>query len=199
MDLLNTLDRLRETEESIIRKNPTQLLPVAIMAHNEEKVIEKVNTKYFWSKTPTGYSVKVVVVANGCDDRTEEIVRGIAKRTPDRIELISISEKGKTRAINRAISFLDQISKNDCLISYVIFLDADCEFIGKEGLIDFVSWFERNSQLCAVGADCLPDVFFNPRKDIVAQMYRAVYDLGKHLRINSISGMCYAIRFDILK
>jgi glycosyltransferase involved in cell wall biosynthesis len=176
-----------------------QLLPVAIMAHNEERVIEKAIDSILRQNTPAGYTVKVVVVANGCTDRTEEIVRGIAKKKPDKIELMSISEKGKTRAINKAIGFFDQIS-NTCLITpYVIFLDADCEFIGEEVLIDFVRWFEQNPQLCAVAADCLPDVFFNSRRDTVAEIYRAIYSLRRSLKINSISGMCYGIRFDSLK
>jgi len=169
------------------------------MAHNEEKVIHRAVQNALSQNIPVGYSVKVVVVANGCSDRTEEIVKGLEEQNPNRVVLISMTEKGKTRAINRAIKFFDEISSTDLQIPYVIFLDADCEFNGKEALIDFVNRFEQNSQLCAVGADCLPDVFSNSRKDIVAEIYRATYSLGQSVKINSISGMCYAIRLDILK
>jgi glycosyltransferase involved in cell wall biosynthesis len=175
-----------------------RLLPIAIMAHNEEKVIQKAVESILDQKTPTGYAVRVVVIANGCSDRTEEIVKGLEKQNPNRVVLISMTEKGKTRAINRAIKFFDEISSTDLQIPYVIFLDADCEFLGKEVLINFLNRFEQNPQLCAVGADCLPDVFFNTRKDIVAEVYRATYTLGQSLKINSISGMCYGIRFEIL-
>ena len=183
------------SSNEIIRK----LLPVAIMAHNEEKVIQKAVENVLDQKTPTGYSVRVVVVANGCSDRTEEIVKGFEKKYPNKVILVSIKEKGKTVAINRAISYFDELSKNDFLIPYVIFLDADCEFNGKEVLINFVNRFEENPQLCAIGADCVPDVIFIKRKDITAEIYRAVYTLGKSVKINSISGMCYGIRLDILK
>ena len=176
-----------------------RLLPIAIMAHNEEKVIQKAVESILDQKTPTGYAVKVVVIANGCSDRTEEIVRGLEKQNPNSVVLVPMTEKGKTRAINRAIKFFDQISNNGLPIPYVIFLDADCEFLGKEVLINFFNRFDQNPQLCAVGADCLPDVFFNTRKDIVAEVYRAIYSLGQSLKINSISGMCYGIRFEILK
>jgi glycosyltransferase involved in cell wall biosynthesis len=169
------------------------------MAHNEEKVIQRAVESVISQKIPIGYLVKVVVVANGCSDRTEEIVRGLEKQNPNRVVLISMTEKGKTRAINRAIRLFDEISKTDLPIPYVIFLDADCEFIGKDVLISFINRFEQNPQLCAVAADCVPDVFFNSRKDIVAEIYRATYSLGQTVKINSISGMCYGIRLEILK
>jgi len=180
-------------------QNTSKLLPVAIMAHNEEKVIQKAVESVLDQTNPTGYSVKAVVVANGCCDRTEEIVNDLENRHPNKVILVSIKEKGKTVAINRAISYFDELSKNALLIPYVIFLDADCEFNGKEALINFVNRFEQNPGLCAVGADCLPDVFYNTRKDLVAKVYRATYGLSKTVKVNSISGMCYGIRFDILK
>lgn len=169
------------------------------MAHNEEKVIRKAVENVLSQNAPIGYLIKVVVVANGCSDRTEEIVMGLEEQNPDRVVLVSMTEKGKPRAINRAIKFFDQISNSDLPIPYVIFLDADCEFLGKEVLINFINRFEQNPRLCAIGADCVPDVLFNSRKDIVADIYRATYSLGQSVKINSISGMCYAIQLDILK
>jgi glycosyltransferase involved in cell wall biosynthesis len=176
-----------------------KILPVAIMAHNEEKVIQNAMESVLEQKTPVGYSVKAVVVANGCNDRTEEIVKEFEKKYPNKVILVSIKEKGKTKAINKAIKYFDQILTTDLYIPYVIFLDADCEFNGNDTLINFVNRFEQNFQLCAVGADCIPDVFFNSRTDIVAEIYKATYSLGQSLRINSISGMCYGIRLEVLK
>jgi glycosyltransferase involved in cell wall biosynthesis len=184
----------------IVKENCSdRLLPVAIMAHNEEKVIQKAVESILNQSVPTGYFIRVVIVANGCNDGTEEIVRWFEKQNPNKVVLVSIGEKGKTKAINRAINFIDRISSADSPTPYVIFLDADCEFHGKEALLNFIKRFEQNPQLRAVGADCVPDVFFNGRKDITAEIYRAVYRFNKSLKINSISGMCYGIRLDILK
>ena len=184
----------------ILRDEDTiKFLPIAIMAHNEEKVISKAIESVLNQKSPAGYSIKVVVVANGCSDRTEEIVKSLEQHHPNKVVLLSIQEKGKTRAINRAIGYFDELSIKDLQIPYVIFLDADCEFLIREVLINFINRFEQNPRLHAVGADCLPDVFFNSRKDIMAEMYRAIYGLGRSVRINSISGMCYGIRLDVLK
>jgi glycosyltransferase involved in cell wall biosynthesis len=181
------------------REGSTKLLPIAIMAHNEEKVIQKAVESILSQNTPAEYSVKAIAVANACTDRTEEVVNRMVEQYPDRIQLVSIREKGKTKAINEAIKLFDKISNGGFKIPYVIFLDADCEFNDKEVLLNFVKRFEQNPQLCAVGANCLPDVLFNSRKDIVAQIYRTIYSFGSSLRNNSISGMCYAIRLDILK
>jgi glycosyltransferase involved in cell wall biosynthesis len=169
------------------------------MAHNEEKVIQRAVESVLEQKIPVGYSIKVVVVANGCSDRTGEIVKFLEQQHPRKVVFLSIQEKGKTRAINRAIAYFDELSKNNVLIPYVVFLDADCELNGKEALINFVSRFKEAPKLCAIGADCVPDVFYNDRKDVTAEIYRAVYGLGKFVRINSISGMCYGIRLDVLK
>jgi len=176
-----------------------KLLALAIPAHNEEKFIRKAVESALNQETPNGFYVKVVVAANSCNDRTEEIVNHLSEIYPNKVDLISMEEKGKTKAINKMIKYFEQISNNDLPIPYVIFLDADCEFVGKEVLINFIKRFEQNPQLCAVAADCVPDVFFEERKDMIAEVYRATYGLGELLKINSISGMCYGIRFEFLK
>lgn len=175
------------------------LIPIAIMAHNEEKVILRAVESSLSQSVPVGYSVGVVVVANGCTDMTEKLVKSIVDNHPDRVTLISLREKGKTKAINRAIRYLEDIASENQVIPYVVFLDADCEFIGEKAIVNFVQRFKATPELCAVAADRVPDVVFNERKDIVAEIYRSIYKLGAVLRINSISGMCYAIRFDVLK
>lgn len=176
-----------------------KLLPVAIMAHNEEKVVERAVKSALNQNTPAGYSVKVVVVANGCTDRTEEIVCYLEQQHPNKVSLISIPDKGKTKAINKAIQYFKETSDADAAIPYVVFLDADCDFLGSEVLCNFIKHFEQNPNLCAVSSHCLPDVCVNSRQDIVAEIYRTIYQFGNSLKINSISGGGYCIRLDILE
>lgn len=176
-----------------------KLLPIAIMAHNEEKVISRAVESALSQDAPVGYSVKVFIVANACTDRTEEIVSRMAENYPNKVQLVSIREKGKTRAINQAIKLFDEMTTGGYKIPYIIFLDADCEFVGSEILIHLVNGFEDNPLLCAISANCVPDVCFNSRKDIVSELYRATHSLARSVKINSISGMCYSIRFEVLK
>ncbi len=180
-------------------KNINTLLPIAIMAHNEEKVIGKSIRSVLSQSVPVGYTLKVVVVSNACTDKTDEVVNQMEKEYPDKIQLISMREKGKTRAINEAIKQIDLMSDSGVSIPYVIFLDADCEFMGNEILVNFVKGLDDNQLLCAISAHCVPDILFNSRKDIVSEVYRAVDSLARSVKVNSISGMCYAIRFEILK
>ena len=190
---------IMKTEQGIRVLGVKQLLPIAIMAHNEEKVIRNAIENALSQITPIGYFVKVVVVANACTDRTEDIVDQLAGRYPDRVQLISITQKGKTRAINESIKLFERMTKNEINIPYVVFLDADCTFFGRKNLADIVNGFENNPRLCAISANCLPDVLFNERKDTAAKIYRATSILAKSVEVNSISGMCYGIRLDILR
>ena len=80
--------------------NMNKLLPIAIMAHNEEKVISKAIKSALSQDTPVGYSSKIVVVANACTDGTEGIVGRMAENYPNKVQLVSIKEKGKTRRVN---------------------------------------------------------------------------------------------------
>lgn len=198
MELPDTGKTINASSEVIAVKMTRKLLPVTIMAHNEEKVIRRAVESVLSQDVPSAYTLNVIVVANGCNDKTEEIVQGFAKTHPETVRLISMTEKGKTKALNEAIKLFEELSK-DVSTPYIVFLDADCQFIGKKNLTYFVQHFEQNHQLCAVGADCLPDVLLNSRTDLVAQIYRAVYDFGTDLKVNSVSGMCYGIRLDALR
>jgi glycosyltransferase involved in cell wall biosynthesis len=193
------MPRIEDEKMTKAKNNLCKILPVAIMAHNEEKVITKAINSILSQITPAGYSVKVIVVANACTDNTEDVVNRLGEHNLNKVQLISTKKKGKTIAIKEAIKLFEKLSNTSVKLPYVIFLDADCEFIGREALVNFIKKFEDNSALCAIAAQCVPDVCFNSRQDIVAGTYRAVNALRQSIRINSISGMCYAIRFNILK
>jgi len=86
---------------------------VGICAYNEEKNIGRLIRAIFNQKLPPEILLEeLIVVASGCTDRTEEIVRQWQKK---RKEIILISEKerkGKIAAVNKFISK----SKTDYLV-----------------------------------------------------------------------------------
>ena len=172
------------------------VLPIVIAAHNEEKVIERSICSALEQKTPDDVVTQIIIVANGCEDRTEEIVRNLQN---DQVTLLSMTDKGKTKAINHFIEWFDNIPQKDSRPSYAVFLDADCQFVGDENILRIYDRFASNEKLCAVGAECVPDVVHNSREDLVSKIYRSLHELDSYFDRNSISGMCYAIRFDILK
>jgi glycosyltransferase involved in cell wall biosynthesis len=90
----------------VTKEDSSKLLPIAIMAHNGEKVIQKAVENVLSQNIPIGYSVKVVIVANGGSDRTEEIVKGLEEQNPNRVVLISMTEKGKPEQLIKLSGFL---------------------------------------------------------------------------------------------
>jgi glycosyltransferase involved in cell wall biosynthesis len=112
--------------------------------------------------------------------------------------LLSAATKGKTVAIQHALRYLEH-SRLHRALPYVVFLDADCQFAHPEVLANIVHRFEAQPELGAVAAQVRPDVLRNARTDLVAEMYRAVYRLAGDLDVNTISGMCYGIRFGDLR
>jgi glycosyltransferase involved in cell wall biosynthesis len=175
-----------------------RVLAVAIMAHNEERCIGDAIESVFAQQAPAGFDVQVIVVANACTDGTAAVVRRHARRHPRRVVLLSAATKGKTVAIQHAVRFLER-SPLPRALPYVVFLDADCEFAHPQVLANIVRRFEAQPELGAVAAQVRPDVLRNARTDLVAEMYRAVYRLAGELDVNTISGMCYGIRFEELR
>ena len=71
-----------------------------VMAYNEEANIANALDSILEQKPTTGQVAEVIVVASGCEDRTAEIVAGIARRDP-RVRLIEQQRRlGKASAIN---------------------------------------------------------------------------------------------------
>ena len=86
-------------------------ISIIIPAHNEENYIRKTLHSI---KNQTYQNFEIIVVANGCTDKTEEIVR---KRSNDKLKLFSMSQAHVSRARNYGA---DKAEGN-----FLLFLDAD--------------------------------------------------------------------------
>lgn len=78
------------------------MISVIIPAHNEERLIGTGLQALLASSDP-GVQVEVIVVANGCCDRTAEVARGFAEAFTGkgwRFEVIDLPEGGKPGALN---------------------------------------------------------------------------------------------------
>jgi len=78
----------------------TFTLSIGIMAHNEEANIGRLLQSVLDQKFPHGHLIEIMVVASGCTDRTEDIVRGYQERNPGIRLLSQASREGKASAIN---------------------------------------------------------------------------------------------------
>ena len=98
--------------------------PVMVLAHNEERHIAACLDSIFRSDPALRF--EVFVMANGCTDRTEEIVREYAARNPD-VHLVSIVLGDKCNAWN---VFVHETLPSRCPGRPVyFFVDGDARFL----------------------------------------------------------------------
>lgn len=90
-------------------------LSIIIPAYNEEKRISETLEKYlrFYNQN----NVELIIVLNGCQDNTAEVVSLFKKKYPAKIRIIEIKEAGKGRAVRKGFQMA-----NGELIGFV---DAD--------------------------------------------------------------------------
>lgn len=103
----------RNVHKADIEPNVT----VIIAAFNEEREIERTIINKLSQNYPPD-RLQVMVVSDGSTDRTDEIVRHLAKRNPDRLRLLRQEPRqGKTQALNKAVNHISA--------DVVVFADAN--------------------------------------------------------------------------
>jgi len=88
---------------SVSKANVEPTVTVVIAAFNEEREIQATVSNKLAQDYPSD-RLEVIVVSDGSNDRTEEIVQGLAKRDEGRIRLLRQEPRqGKTQALNLAL------------------------------------------------------------------------------------------------
>jgi glycosyltransferase involved in cell wall biosynthesis len=175
--------------------NDQHLLPIAIMAHNEERLIGRALDSALSQKPPLGCRVEVVVIANGCTDGTERVVKAASTANPGRVHLIVLATKGKAHALEETQRHLAKRSVST-RIPCVVLLDADCFFDGTEVVVGCVNALGRERGLCVVATQCLPAWQVQFASRLLKHVYRAIAQISEWYPGNYISGGCYCIRLD---
>ena len=104
-------------------------ISVIIPAHNEENYIRQTLHSL---KLQTFQNFETIVVANGCTDMTEEIVK---KRSNDKLKLLKISKPNVSRARNHGASKAQG--------NILVFLDADT-LLDNDALHQIKTTFTKN-------------------------------------------------------
>jgi glycosyltransferase involved in cell wall biosynthesis len=98
--------------------------PVMVLAHNEERHIVACLDSIFASEGARAF--EVFVMANGCTDRTEQLVRDYARREPS-VQLVSIELGDKCNAWNE---FIHKVAPTECPSrSIYYFMDGDARVV----------------------------------------------------------------------
>ncbi len=85
---------------------------VGVMAYNEEANIARLIEALLAQQGPTCHIREIIVLASGCTDRTEEIVRGYEAREP-KVKLLSQARReGKASAVNVFLA----VAQSDILV-----------------------------------------------------------------------------------
>ena len=135
--------------------------------------------------------------ANGCSDRTEEIVQQFSERDP-RIQLVSLTSKGKVAALKHSIEFLSQCKNDDSTIDRVVYVDADIEFTHPGTLWHLSERLDSCEDLYLVSA--FPQLSVASETGwLLRRIFAAREFLQKSVQYNVVRGPCYIIDFDVLQ
>lgn len=170
-------------------------LAIGILAHNEEGVIGATIASLLGQSVfkDTALKKQVIVVANGCADKTVKVARAALSGMDAHetiFDVLDIARAGKANAWN---IFVHEASAPDA--DYFILLDADIEFATDDAIARLVDHLERHA-----GIEIAPD---QPVKKFAGGgpmqlLIRALQKSGSDDR-HAISGQLYAARAGALR
>jgi biofilm PGA synthesis N-glycosyltransferase PgaC len=139
-------------------------ISIGVMAYNEEQNIGRLLQTLLGQGLSHGYLKEIIVVASGCTDRTEDIVRGF-QRKEARIKLISQpSREGKASAINLFLA--------DASGDILVLESADT--IPSEGSLDHLIAPFEDPSVGMTGAHPVP---VNPKDTFIGFTVRLMWSL----------------------
>ena len=167
-------------------------LSIGVPAFNEEESIERslesILKQSLWREMPAERR-EIIVCANGCTDRTAEIVRGMHREHPE-IRLLGINEQSKALAWNRIVR------ESNPEAEVVFFTDADV-VLHRRALEKIWNRFRQEPRLELVGGRAVP-ININESKDPKVRArnlaIKETYKRSPHL-----SGSLYGIKRNTAK
>jgi glycosyltransferase involved in cell wall biosynthesis len=179
---------------------------IGILAHNEANQIAKTlhslrQQTVFQAihLTSSSNQIEVVVVPNGCTDRTAEVAdrvfntetwTSLGSQVVRRVA--SIPEAGKSNAWN---VYIHEISDRDA--RYIFLMDADIEFNEPETLERMLANLESKPDAWVAIDQPIKDVQFRKAKGIMSNLSAQVSDVDSSS--TAITGQLYCGRSEILR
>lgn len=142
---------------------------IIIPAHNEEKRIKKTLEAYcsFFSHKNIAYSlyVEFVVVLNGCNDNTLQVVQECAITRPQ-ITIIDLTQAGKGLAVKTG--FADALARDNEMIGFV---DADMA-TSPRYFYDLIMQLAHHDSIIA--SRYMPGAYISPHRPLVKKWGRKI-------------------------
>ena len=144
-------------------------------AHNEERRISKAISKLTLFLESKNYDYSIIIVCNGCTDRTKEIAEGYSKKN-SRMRVLNFKKKlGKGRAIREGF----KISR----ANIVGFIDADDSF-NLEGINKIFILLMENNYDCVIASKWINQKFSNVDEPILRKILSRGWNMLIKLMFN---------------
>lgn len=171
---------------------------VNIFAHNEEELIESCIDSLLKQTIDSKDKLIITVIANGCDDDTENIVLTLMKKN-NALKLFTIKEGGKVNALrvflDKYFINIQQLNSDDLLF----FMDADVVIVDKNVLKNLAQNVLSRDALYAVSAHGVPESCFNNNNDFVSILFRMQAEIQQVFKYNKFRGALYCIKSKVAK
>lgn len=176
--------------------NPPVRLAICILARNEAENIGKTLT-YLAQQSliaDRSYAIDIHVVANGCTDNTAAKAAECSEMfaaSKAALHVHDIPQGGKSRAWNLAVHKI--LSGNE----YVVFVDADIEFIACSVLAGLLAGIRSDPSVAVLSGYPIKDISRNDRGSLVDRFSLTISSASR--QPNVINGSLYAARVQEIK
>jgi glycosyltransferase involved in cell wall biosynthesis len=181
------------------------LITIGVLAHNEEKNLgatlsSLLQQSVFVRSTELIANWRIVVVPNGCTDRTAEVASrtlsaGVSQVVTPDVDFVveSLSQPGKSRAWNELIHRIA-----DPLTDVFVLMDADIQFCHPDTLLNCVQRLLQDSHVRAVVDLPMKDFTRKPKMSLLERL-SARTSTNNLKAAPGISGQFYCARGEALR
>src|SRR5687767_7816027 len=182
------------------------VLSIGMMAWNEEKSIVTTlqslfEQSVFEKLAARGEQCEIVVLANGCKDRTVQVARDFFARVerdhPSRVAFSArvedIPEPGRNNAWNR---FVHEFSAREA--RYITLMDADIVFKDRDTIFSLFDTMAQRPHACATSSLQCKHLLFKKHKSIWDRLSIATSSMTATIE-GQITGQLYCMRARIAR
>jgi len=166
-------------------------LSIGIAAYNEEESIERALEHIFkqslWQRVPADRK-EIIICANGCTDRTVEIVKALQTKHPE-IKLIEIKRKSKVKAWKKIVESVNPKAK------IIFFVDADV-IVHHKAIERLWNAFRQNPKLYLVGGFAIPAVVRGTKDERMRRINEEYRKRVLREKPGHLSGALYGIKVE---
>lgn len=170
-----------------------KIVDIGVFAHNEESGIAAMLTELARQTVfrDPRYSVRVLVLANGCTDDTVNAAGTTlhAFADPSGVQIMNIAEGGKSRTWNR---FVHEHARQD--VDVFVFCDADISLPQEAAIATMVDFLEASPSVEAASSLPVKDIDYRPQRLGLVERLISAGGISANKIRTAICGQLYVMR-----